>query len=101
MPQTSRNQEINAVTTIFTVSRAELMHLGAEPAVDIVRRLLLAEASSLGIEHSLINVPLNVDAKDGGIDAEVVAPSIARGHGIIVPGLSRFQIKAGKFGVTE
>ena len=45
--------------------------LRPEQAVHILRLLLWAEASALGIAKNLISVPTAINVADGGIDAEV------------------------------
>jgi len=83
--------------TIFTVKADDLARLSSQEAVNFFRELLWAEATALGIGINLINVPTAITVKDGGIDAEVRDVPIAGGLGIIKQGLTRYQIKTGKF----
>lgn len=83
--------------TIFTVKNEHLERFNPEQAVDFFRKLLWAEATSLGIGKNLINVPSAITVADGGIDAEVRDVQINGSQGIIKNGLNRYQIKTGNF----
>lgn len=86
--------------TIFTVKKEDIDRLTPEEAVDVFRELLWAEANSIGLARSLINVPGAITVKDGGIDAEVSNCSEREGLGIISQGLTRYQIKTGNFSLS-
>jgi hypothetical protein len=90
-----------SLNTILTVKNEDLQRLAPEGAVDLFRDLLWAEATSLGIAKDLINVPSQIDVADGGIDAEVRDVQTAGGQGIIKQGLTRYQIKTGRFNLGE
>lgn len=64
-------------------------------AVDIFAALLRAEACSLGISLTSINVPSAITVADGGIDAEVSNAPTGGTLGVIYKGLTRYQIKTG------
>lgn len=81
--------------TIFTVRNEDLSRLDPENAVQLVRELLWAEARSIGVEFSKINVPSTVNVPDGGIDATVDEVQSTEGCGIIKPGKTSYQIKSG------
>ena len=83
--------------TVFDVNVHDLGGLNAEQAVDVLRELLWAEASAVGIAKNLINVPTSIDAKDGGVDADVRDAPRVSGQGIIKLGITRYQVKTGKF----
>ncbi len=83
--------------TVFDVNVHDLGRLNAEQAVDVLRQLLWAEASAVGIAKNLINVPTSIDAKDGGVDADIRDAPTVSGQGIIKPGITRYQVKTGKF----
>ncbi len=88
------------MSTIFTVTNDDLNRLSPDGAVACFRELLWAEATALGIQKSLINVPSAINVGDGGIDAEVQDAPANRGQGIIKPGLTRYQIKTGNFSLS-
>lgn len=83
--------------TIFSVTGNDLSQLGPELAVNVFRELLWAEATTIGVAKSLINVPSAITVADGGIDAEVRDAKVSGGQGIIKDGLTRYQIKTGEF----
>ena len=60
------------------------------------RELLWAEARRLGPGTCKINVPREINASDGGIDATVDADSRVTHSDIIAPGKNGYQIKSGK-----
>ena len=82
---------------MFTVTNEELGRLAPNEAVDFFRELLWAEAWTLGVAKTLINVPSAITVADGGIDAEVRNAEITGDQGIIKQGLTRYQIKTGDF----
>ena len=82
--------------TIFTVKNEHLDLLNERTAVDFFQKLLWAEARRIGIEVSKINVSRRINVPDGGVDATVDDVQIAAGNGIIKPGKTSYQIKAGK-----
>src|SRR5690348_17125322 len=86
---------------IFTVTPADLARLSADEAVDLLRELLWAEATTLGIGKNVINVPSAITVGDGGIDAEITAASVSGGQGIMKPGITRYQIKTGPFSLRN
>ena len=81
---------------IFTVTNNDLGRLDERTAVDFFQRLLWAEARRIGIEISKINVSSRIHVPDGGVDAAVDEVQIATGSGIIRPGRTSYQIKAGQ-----
>lgn len=85
------------MNTFFSVANQDLERLSPQAAVDFFRDLLYAEATSLGIGRNLINVPSAITVRDGGVDTEVRDTPAASGQGIIKQGLTRYQIKTGKF----
>lgn len=89
------------IETIFTVKNEDLERLGPQKAVDFFRELVWTEATTLGIGKNLINVPSAITVADGGIDAEVRDVQIKGGQGLIKQGLTRYQIKSGKFSLTK
>ena len=81
--------------TIFTVRNEDLNRLDQNTAVEFFQKLLWAEARSLGIEISKINVSRWVNVPDGGVDAAVDDVHIETGNGIIKLGKTSYQIKSG------
>ena len=86
--------------TIFTVRGEHLGLLSADRAVDLFRELLWAEATTTGVGKNLVDVPAAITVADGGIDAEVVDAEPQGGQGIIKQGLTRYQIKTGRFSLS-
>jgi hypothetical protein len=83
--------------TFFSVRNQDLDRLSPDEAVDLLREMLWAEASVLGIGKNLINVPSAITVRDGGVDAEVQNPHGQAGQGLIKHGLTRYQVKTGEF----
>ena len=81
---------------IFTVRNDDLGRFNERTAVDFFQKLLWAEARRIGIEISKINVSSRINVPDGGVDATVDEVQIATGSGIIQPGRTSYQIKAGR-----
>ncbi|MCX6827742.1 MAG: hypothetical protein NT002_00420 [candidate division Zixibacteria bacterium] len=81
--------------TVFTVTANHLFNLGPQDAVNVVRQLLWAEATAIGLPRSQINVPFNINAADGGIDAEVTLPPGPTSKGLLIQGTCKYQIKSG------
>ena len=83
------------IDTIFTVRNEHLNQLDQSTAVDFFRRLLWAEARSIGVEISKIHVSSWGNVADGGVDATVEDTQIADGYGIIEQGKTCYQVKSG------
>ena len=81
--------------TIFTVTNEHLDLLNDRTAVEFFQKLLWAEARRLGIESCKINVSNQSNVRDGRIDATVDDAQFSIGLGIIKPGKTSYQIKAG------
>jgi hypothetical protein len=89
------------INTILTVKPDDLSRLGPKEAVDLFRELLWAEATSVGIGKDKVNVPGKIYNPDGGIDAEVKEVTGSVGQGILKPGNTHYQIKAGDFRIGQ
>jgi len=86
------------LSTLATVDPQRLKLLSPNEAVDLFRDLLWAEAGRQGVNLLDVNVPSNITAADGGVDAEVgAAPATG---GLLAAGLTRFQIKTGDFSAS-
>lgn len=72
----------------------DLNRVSSDEAVDILRALLLKEAWASGIAKGTVDVPSEINVKDGGIDAEVTDSPVESPSGLIRPGLTRYQIKS-------
>ncbi len=88
------------MNTFLSVDGNDLLRLSSSNAVKFFHKLLCAEATTLGLGLPRVNVPYNITASDGGIDAEVTADNISGGHGIIFSALTRYQIKTGAFSLA-
>ena len=84
-----------SIETIFTVKNEHFNQLNEYTAVEFFRKLLWAEARSLGIELSKIKVSREVKIPDDGIDASVDETQIPAGNGLIKTGITHYQIKSG------
>ena len=82
--------------TIFTVRNDDLDRLDQNTAVEFFQQLLWAEARRLGIEISKVNISRWVNVRDGGVDATVENAQFEGGQGLIKPGKTSYQIKAGR-----
>lgn len=87
--------------SIFTVTTDDLAVLSPEKAVELTAELLWADSQRVGLPISKINIPQNVDANDGGIDAVVEADEVSGGTGLIQPGRTSYQVKAGEFAFSS
>lgn len=83
---------------IAPVDPQRLSLFSAEEAVDMFRDLLWGEAWRQGVNILDVNVPSNITAADGGVDADVNAtPTV---QGLIAKGSTRYQIKTGAFSAS-
>ena len=89
------------MTGPFEVRPSDLEGLGDEAAVDLVRRLVWADAAASGIGLNLVNVPSAINVRDGGVDGEVTGADSDGKYGIIKRGITRYQVKSGRFSPNE
>ena len=82
--------------TIFTVTNDDLGRLDSTEAVLFFRELLWAEARRLGIETNRINVSIQTNVPDGGVDAVVVENETSTMSGLIKTEQTSYQIKSGQ-----
>ncbi|MEP0826734.1 MAG: hypothetical protein HRF40_14760, partial [Nitrososphaera sp.] len=86
------------MSSVFTVTVKDFANINKpEESVDFFRELLWAEATKWKIPKSKINVPSNINAADGGVDAEVKDVTVPSGSGLIKQGLTRYQLKTGDY----
>jgi hypothetical protein len=78
----------------------DLQRLGPAEAVGLLRNLIWAEASRLGVAKNLINVPTSINVADGGIDGDIRDAVVPSADGIIKPGVTRYQVKTGSFSLS-
>ena len=64
--------------SFFDVTPVELDQLGSEPAVAVLREMLWAEANTLGVPISQVDVPFAVTTSDGGIERSPINMSHIR-----------------------
>ncbi|HEY5124665.1 MAG TPA: hypothetical protein VIK14_13120, partial [Ignavibacteria bacterium] len=82
---------------IFSFSNSDFEYLDASRAVEVIQKLLWAEAFRLGVPYNFINISLNINIADGGIDARINHDIQLQGNNnVIRSGLSCYQIKSGK-----
>ena len=86
--------------SFFDVTPVELDQLGSEPAVAVLREMLWAEANTLGVPISQVDVPFAVTTSDGGIDAIVNGTPQGPGNGLIFAPRTTYQVKAGAFSLN-
>jgi hypothetical protein len=80
--------------TLYTLEPTDLIHLGQDRAVEFLRRLLWAEARSVGLSRHLISVPSCINVGDGGIDALITGATNTIQE-LIPRGTTGFQVKSG------
>lgn len=66
-----RTVYVSGTRTIFSVNPKDLGDLDTIAGTELIRDLLLCEAFASGLRRQDVVVSLNVNAKDGGIDAKV------------------------------
>lgn len=82
---------------IFEIKPEHLECLDPNKSVDLIRKLIWADAYVSGIPITQVNVPTRITISDGGIDAEVQGVQNDGKCGIIKKGITSYQIKSGKF----
>ena len=84
--------------TLFEVRPDDLGRLDPAGSVNLFRKLIWAEATTLGIPKNKIDVPSAINDDDGGVDASV--SSTITNEGLIKNGLTCYQIKTGPFSLS-
>lgn len=72
-----------------------LATLSAGEAVALFQKMLWCAARQIGIPVTSITISSNIDAADGGIDAEILQNTVSATEDLLVAGNSFFQIKTG------
>lgn len=85
----------------FAITSDHIKQLSPEDAVDLLRELLWAEATRLGIGKNLIDVPSAITVGDGGIDAQVTGVPTGISQGILKEGHTAYQVKTGDFSLSK
>jgi len=81
--------------SFLDVSNDQIAGMSPEEAVALFQQLLWGEASRMGIGTNNVNISRWIDVPDGGIDASVRAVPEGVSSGLLRPGLTGYQIKAG------
>lgn len=74
-----------------------LMKLNLYEAVDLAARLIRADASESGIPASVVDIPSNVSAPDGGVDGTATGSPRRSIHGLVKEGDTAYQFRTGAF----
>ena len=89
------------MSRLFQVRSENLDHLGPDKSVELIRKLVWADATASGIGKAIVNIPTAITVGDGGIDGEVGEIEQDSKYKIIRKGITRYQIKSGKFTLCE
>jgi hypothetical protein len=89
------------MASIFELLPQDFSELSDARAVESFRKLLLAEASLLGLSANVVDVPSKIYVADGGIDATFDAPGFTDATGIVQRGRNFYQVKTGNFLITQ
>lgn len=81
--------------SVYSLEPDDLKRLGADRAVEMFRRLLIAESSRLDFPQSHLHISLDVTTADGGIDASVDNLPNGINSNIIISRTTKYQIKTG------
>lgn len=86
--------------SVYNLQADDLKNLGQYRAVELVRRLLWAESSRVGISRNLLEVPDCINVGDGGLDSAIedAKPS---SEDVIPSGPSGLQIKSSDLAPAE
>ena len=82
----------------FEIKADDITSLKPHEFVDLLQRLLIAEAEKHGLPHPCISVPSNINAPDGGEDGRISwqgGPSRTR---FLPSRICQFQLKTGEIG---
>ncbi len=82
--------------TVFSITTKHLTELNDEVAIELFRKLLVAETWRLQIPQSHVHVSSAINVADGGIDASVENLDSGLRGNTILPGQTRYQIKTGE-----
>jgi hypothetical protein len=84
----------------FALTASDVKTLTAEQAVDALRDLLHVEAYAAGVPLSSVDVPAEINVRDGGVDAEFKIAVGTSATGILYGGRTRYQVKTGSFNAS-
>ncbi len=82
---------------VFKVDPGEVMALNPYKAVDLAARLIRADASASDIPASVVDIPSNVSAPDGGVDGTATGSPRQSVHGLVKEGNTAYQFRTGAF----
>lgn len=74
-----------------------LMKLNLYEAADLAARLIRADASESDIPASVVDIPSNVSAPDGGVDGTATGSPRRSIHGLVKEGDTAYQFRTGAF----
>jgi hypothetical protein len=100
LPEQNLAGEPGMQQSFFDVTPIELGQLGSELAVAVLREMVWAEVSNLGIPISDADIPFSITTADGGVDASVRGNPTGAGNGLIFPPMTFYQVKAGDFALS-
>jgi hypothetical protein len=81
--------------SIYSLTAKHVHELDLASAIEMFRKLLLAETWRLHIPQRHVHISAATNVKDGGIDASVEESPSGVGGNIFFQGLTRYQIKTG------
>lgn len=84
------------LNSIYEVNPDRLRNLGPNRAEDLLRKMLYAEARTLGIPIGSIHIPIDTNAPDGGVDARIDSDVEIKKEDLIKSGYTCYQMKSGK-----
>ena len=87
---------VPARTSPFDVSGKHISALSSESLVDLLRKMLHAEAAANGIPAESIGVSSNISAPDGGEDGRIAWKGGPQRTQYLPARINQFQLKAGK-----
>ena len=79
----------------YEAEPSHFSRLSTDEGARFLKRLLHAEATSLGIPISKVNMTLRLTVPDGGVDADIQDAEIS--GDLIFPGHTAYQVKSGDF----
>lgn len=80
----------------LTVSSDTLARLSPSGAVDLARRMIIAEAASAGVRTDGVRMSSSTSAPDGGVDIEVENAPRESDGGLIKRGRTAYQVESGE-----
>ena len=85
----------------INITNDDLSKLDQHEAVNLVRKLVQADAEESNIPPNIISIPSEINAPDGGIDGKVDGADRDSKQGTIKKGLTCYQIKSGDYRIDK